>query len=141
MDTLWKAAEHSVYHSGDTAYFSGFEEIGQRLRPQVALLPIGAYFPDSYRMVHTSPEEAVRGFVETGAEWMVPMHYGTFNLGREPMDEPLQRLLAEATRLGIIHKVRVLEEGETMRLSPQETSQRTPVTEIAATGFNSLSQD
>lgn len=122
-----EGGEHSIYHSGDTAYFSGFEEIGQRLRPQVALLPIGAYFPDSYRMVHTSPEEAVRGYIETGAEWMVPMHYGTFNLGREPMDEPLQRLLAEATRLGIIHKVRVLEEGETMRLSSQETSQRTPL--------------
>ena len=39
----------SVYHSGDTAYFSGFAEIGKRLRPKVALLPIGAYFPDSYQ--------------------------------------------------------------------------------------------
>ena len=34
---------HSIYHSGDTAYFSGFKEIGQRLNPDVALLPIGAY--------------------------------------------------------------------------------------------------
>lgn len=108
--------EYSVYHSGDTAYFSGFAEIGRRLRPEVALLPIGAYFPDSYRAVHTSPEEAVRGFVELGAEQMVPMHYGTFRLGREPMDEPVQRLAAEATRLGIKERVRVLEEGETMRL-------------------------
>ncbi|WP_348267932.1 MBL fold metallo-hydrolase [Edaphobacter sp. DSM 109919] len=115
---------YSVYHSGDTAYFSGFEEIGKRLHPQVALLPIGAYFPDSYRAVHTSPEEAVRGFVEVGAKWMVPMHFGTFNLGREPMDEPVQRLLAEATRLGISSKVKVLEEGETMRVAQQETSRR-----------------
>src|SRR5215469_4083340 len=65
--------QHSVYHSGDTAWFDGFTEIGQRLAPHVALLPIGAYFPDSYRTVHTSPEEAVRAFVETGAQWMVPM--------------------------------------------------------------------
>ena len=50
----------SVYHSGDTAYFEGFREIGRRLKPEIALLPIGAYFPDSYRSVHTSPEEAVR---------------------------------------------------------------------------------
>ena len=57
----------SVYHSGDTAYFDGFREIGRRLKPQVALLPIGAYFPDSYRSVHTSPEEARTGFVELGA--------------------------------------------------------------------------
>jgi L-ascorbate metabolism protein UlaG (beta-lactamase superfamily) len=106
----------SVYHSGDTAYFDGFREIGRRLTPDVALLPIGAYFPDSYRSVHTSPEEALRGFVELGAQQMVPMHYGTFRLGREPMDEPLKRLEAEAARLNIKGKVKVLEEGETMHL-------------------------
>jgi L-ascorbate metabolism protein UlaG (beta-lactamase superfamily) len=110
------SGDHSVYHSGDTAYFDGFREIGSRLNPQIALLPIGAYFPDSYRTVHTSPEEAVQGFIELGAEQMVPMHYGTFRLGREPMDEPLQRLKTEAARLGINGKLKILEEGETMHL-------------------------
>jgi L-ascorbate metabolism protein UlaG (beta-lactamase superfamily) len=108
----------SVYHSGDTAYFNGFREIGERLRPEVALLPIGAYFPDSYRSVHTSPEEAVRAFIELDAQQMVPMHYGTFRLGREPMEEPVQRLKAEASRLGIKEQIKILEEGETMHLSP-----------------------
>src|ERR1700722_540536 len=103
----------SVYHSGDTAYFDGFSEIGAKLKPEVALLPIGAYFPDTHRSVHTSPEEAVRGFVDLGAEQMIPMHYGTFRLGREPMDEPLKRLEAEAVRLGIKGRIKVLEEGET----------------------------
>jgi L-ascorbate metabolism protein UlaG (beta-lactamase superfamily) len=112
------SGSHSVYHSGDTAYFDGFREIGARLAPQVALLPIGAYFPDSYRSVHTSPEEAVRAFVETNARLMIPMHYGTFPLGREPMDEPVQRLRAEAQRLGIDDRVKVLEEGKTLRLEP-----------------------
>jgi L-ascorbate metabolism protein UlaG (beta-lactamase superfamily) len=111
-----EGTDHSVYHSGDTAYFDGFSEIGARLKPQVALLPIGAYFPDSYRTVHTSPEEAVRAFLELGAEQMVPMHYGTFRLGREPMDEPLQRLKAEATRIGMNGKLKILEEGETLHL-------------------------
>ena len=105
---------HRVWHSGDTAYFDGFKEIGERLRPQVALLPIGAYFPDSYRAVHTSPEEALRAFVEVGAEMMVPMHFGTFQLGREPMEEPPVRLMAEAARLGVEKKVRVMAEGETL---------------------------
>ncbi|NYF91038.1 MBL fold metallo-hydrolase [Tunturibacter empetritectus] len=108
----------SVYHSGDTAYFDGFREIGAKLKPEVALLPIGAYFPDTYRSVHTSPEEAVRGFVELGAQQMVPMHYGTFRLGREPMEEPLQRLEAEGERLGIKGKIKILAEGETMHLCP-----------------------
>lgn len=106
----------SVYHSGDTAYFEGFAEIGRRFAPTVALLPIGAYFPDTYLAVHTSPEEALRGFVEVGAKWMVPMHYGTFRLGREPMDEPVKRLRAEARRRGLEDKVQVLEEGEIFRL-------------------------
>jgi L-ascorbate metabolism protein UlaG (beta-lactamase superfamily) len=111
-------ASQSVYHSGDTAYFKGFAEVGERLRPDVALLPIGAYFPDTYRAVHTSPEEALRGFVECGAKWMIPMHFGTFRLGREPMEEPVQRLEAEARRVGVSERVRVLGEGETMRLAP-----------------------
>jgi L-ascorbate metabolism protein UlaG (beta-lactamase superfamily) len=113
-----EAGGQSVYHSGDTAYFDGFREIGQRLKPEVALLPIGAYFPDTYRSVHTSPEEAVRAFVELDAQRMVPMHYGTFRLGREPMEEPVQRLKAEAARLGIKEQIKILEEGETMHLSP-----------------------
>ena len=108
---------HSVYHSGDTAYFDGFVEVGRRLNPQVALLPIGAYFPDTYRAVHTNPEEAVQAFLDVRAEWMIPMHYGTFRLGREPMHEPVERLIAEADRLGISEQVNVLGEGETMRVA------------------------
>jgi L-ascorbate metabolism protein UlaG (beta-lactamase superfamily) len=102
---------HSIYHSGDTAYFDGFAEIGERLHPQVALLPIGAYYPDSFRAVHTSPEDALRGFVDMGAQTMIPMHFGTFKLSQEPVDEPVKRLLSEARNLGVENRVRVLEEG------------------------------
>ncbi len=110
-------AGHRVYHAGDTAYFGGFDQIGRELGPlDLALMPIGAYFPDSYRAVHTSPEEALRGFLETGAARMVPMHFGTFRLGREPMAEPPIRLMAEAVRLGVEERVRVLAEGETLRI-------------------------
>lgn len=106
------AAGPAIYHSGDTAYFAGFAEIGHRLRPEIALLPIGAYFPDSYRSVHTSPEEALRGFLDLRAEVMIPMHYGTFRLGREPMDEPLPRLMHAADGAGVRDRVAALVEGE-----------------------------
>ena len=109
-----EAEGHRLYHSGDTAYFAGFREIGERLRPQVALLPIGAYFPDSYRAVHTSPEEAFQGFLDLGAHIMIPMHFGTFPLGREPMSEPPIRLRREAERYGMLDQVKVLDEGETL---------------------------
>lgn len=110
-----RGAGHSIYHSGDTAYFDGFHAIGRRLQPQVALLPIGAYFPDSYRAVHTSPEEALQAYLDLRtASTLVPMHFGTFPLGREPMTEPPIRLMAAAANAGIADQVRTLTEGETL---------------------------
>jgi len=109
----------TLYHSGDTAYFAGFREIGERLRPEIALLPIGAYYPDSYRGVHTSPEDALQAFEDLGAQTFVPMHYNTFRLGREPMNEPLPRLLAAAKRMGIAEKMCPLAEGEAWRSHPE----------------------
>jgi len=108
-----RAGEQSLYHSGDTAYFDGFHEIGMRLHPQVAMLPIGAYDPPSFRRVHTSPEDAVQAFMDINASFMVPMHYGTFKLSQEPMEEPLERLAAEANRRGIANRLAVVEEGVT----------------------------
>ncbi len=114
-----RGSGHSVYHSGDTAYFNGFREIGERLQPEVALLPIGAYYPDSYRAVHTSPEDALQGFIDLRtATTMIPMHFGTFPLGKEPMSEPPVRLVAAAERAGIADRVNVLSEGETYIQTP-----------------------
>jgi len=104
---------HSLYHAGDTAYFSGFREIGQRLAPELALLPIGAYNPPSFRNVHASPADATRAFLDLNSRWMVPMHYGTFRLSHEPLDEPLQLLEQEARAAGIQDRVLVLSEGVT----------------------------
>lgn len=110
---VMRAGKHSVYHAGDTAYFDGFSEIGARLHPELALLPIGAYHPASFRNVHTSPEDAVQAFLDLRARWMVPMHYGTFRLSYEPVDEPVPRLLEAAREHGIENKICVLEEGVT----------------------------
>lgn len=103
----------SLYHAGDTAYFEGFREIGRRLRPDLALLPIGAYDPPSFRAVHTSPADAVQAFLDLGSRWMVPMHYGSFRLSHEPFHQPLEYLAAEARRHGVHDRVVVLEEGVT----------------------------
>ncbi len=103
----------SLYHSGDTGYFPGFREIGARLAPQVALLPIGAYNPDGFRRVHTSPEDALQGFQDLGSECMIPMHYGTFLLSNEPMDEPLPRLMKAAEERGLQNRIQALREGDT----------------------------
>lgn len=107
------AGEDSVYHAGDTAYFDGFHQIGRRLHPDIALLPIGAYHPPHYRNVHTSPEDAMQAFLDLGSRLMIPMHYGTFRLSYEPMEEPVQRLRAAAAAAGVSDHVLVLEEGKT----------------------------
>lgn len=108
---LVRAGGKSVFHCGDSAYFDGFEEIGKRYEIDIALMPIGAYEAPSGRDVHMNPEEAVRAFADLGAKLLIPMHYGTFPLGNEPHDEPVERLLAEADRLGIIDQILVPEEG------------------------------
>jgi L-ascorbate metabolism protein UlaG (beta-lactamase superfamily) len=104
---------HSVYHSGDSGYFAGFQEIGERISPKVALLPIGAYRPDGFRRVHTSPEDALLAFHDLRAECMIPMHYGTFRLSEEPMEEPLSRLMTAATETGVQSRIQALREGDT----------------------------
>jgi L-ascorbate metabolism protein UlaG (beta-lactamase superfamily) len=114
-----QGAGQSIYHAGDTAYFEGFREIGRRLHPRIALLPIGAYSPDTFRAVHASPEDALHGFQDLGAEIMVPMHFGTFRLSQEPMEEPVPRLLAAARSHGLSDRMCVLEEGRT-RMFPAE---------------------
>ncbi len=108
-----RSRRESLYHAGDTAYFPGFREIGERLRPDVAMLPIGAYEPPSFRNVHTSPADAVRAFLDLRARYLVPMHYGSFRLSHEPMDEPLKFLSSEAKKHGIEDQMLILQEGVT----------------------------
>jgi len=105
-----------VFHCGDSAYFPGFKEIGEREDICIALLPIGAYDAPSGRDVHMNPEEALQAFEDLGAELMVPMHYGTFPLGNEHPDEPIKRLLAEARKRGIEDRVIVPDPGKAIEV-------------------------
>jgi L-ascorbate metabolism protein UlaG (beta-lactamase superfamily) len=95
-----------IYHCGDSAYFSGFREIGRRLAPEIALLPIGAYEPPSFRDVHMGPEQAVQAFHELKAKTFVPMHFGTYRLSYEPMHEPAQRLMLAGNKAGCLQSIR-----------------------------------
>jgi L-ascorbate metabolism protein UlaG (beta-lactamase superfamily) len=100
-----------IYHAGDSAYFHGFEELGRRLKPQIALLPIGAYHPETFRKVHMGPDQAIKAFKDLKAECLVPMHYGTFKLSFEDMDEPPRWLLELAEEQGLTSHVKILDEG------------------------------
>ena len=78
---------------------------------EIALLPIGAYEPPTKREVHMNPEQAVRAFKELKAKYMIPMHYGSFRLSYEPVEEPLQRLKNEIAHHKLEHAVKIMHEG------------------------------
>ena len=79
-----------VYHSGDTAWFGGFEQIRERCgAPDLAVLPIGAYAPRWFmRPQHIDPADSVRAFEVLGARRFVAMHWGTFKLSDEGLSDP-----------------------------------------------------
>jgi N-acyl-phosphatidylethanolamine-hydrolysing phospholipase D len=91
------------YHAGDSGYSAEFAEIGARLGPiDLAAVPIGAYHPSELmHFVHATPEEALRIARDVEASRVVAMHFGTFDLADEPLDEPPRRFRAEAERLDL----------------------------------------
>lgn len=99
--------------AGDTGYTSAFAKKCKNINVDLAFFPITAYRPDWFRRNHASPEEALQMFLESGAKFMIPMHWGTFILSHEPLNEPIERLQKEARRLGIHDRVIILNHGET----------------------------
>ncbi len=105
--SLWSgwvvvAEDRRFYFSGDTGMFHGFEEIGRRLGPfELAAVPIGAYDPPEIMAVsHLNPEEAVEALDQVQAKRGLAMHYGTFDLSDEPIDEPPKRFMGASEAAG-----------------------------------------
>jgi L-ascorbate metabolism protein UlaG (beta-lactamase superfamily) len=115
--TLWggfviSGPSGNVYFAGDTGWGKHFGEIRERFGAiRVALLPIGAYLPRWFmRPVHVDPNEAVDAHLTLGAKTSIAMHYGTFHLGddgeQQPVDD-LRKAIAAKGAAGFI----TLDEG------------------------------
>ena len=120
-EALWSSwavtgPRRRFYFAGDTGYFDGFGGIAEALGPfDLAAVPIGAYQPTAMmKQTHMNPEEAVRAAVDLTARTAVAIHFGTFDLSDEPLDEPPRRF-REAAADTVIGKdgAWVLEIGET----------------------------
>ena len=110
-----RGRDRRLFFAGDTGYYDAFNEIGERLGPfDVAFIPIGGYSAYERHPNHVNPEEAVQIFEDLGARLMVPMHFGTFDLNREPFREPPDRLMREALRRGLEESVALLSPGQTI---------------------------
>ena len=112
--SLWgsyfiQSQEFKAYFGGDTGYSSHFAETQKRLgSPDAALLPIGAYSPDYLMQInHMNPEEAIQAHKDLKAIYSFGMHFGTFPLTDESINEPVERL-----RTGQIENFLVLDHGE-----------------------------
>ena len=107
-----------IIFGGDTAYTDLFTPLRERGPIDLAILPIGAY--DPWVTSHASPEEAWRMFTSLGARYLLPIHHSTFRLSREPMDEPVHRLLAVAGDER--ERVVMTEVGQTWSLPARSTT-------------------
>ena len=108
-----------IYFAGDSAYGNLFRQIRQRSGPiDLALIPIGAYEPRWFmKAVHMNPDEAMQAHADLQAQQSLAMHYGTFPMAMEGIDEPLRRL-EEARRASGVDETafRALGFGESLRV-------------------------
>jgi L-ascorbate metabolism protein UlaG (beta-lactamase superfamily) len=119
--TLWcgyvvRTGGLTMYFAGDSGYGPHFKAIGARFPSiDVALLPIGAYEPRWFmKPVHMNPDEAIRAHLDLGARRSIGMHFGTFQLTDEAIDEPLRALERAREAHGVgADEFGVLDFGET----------------------------
>jgi N-acyl-phosphatidylethanolamine-hydrolysing phospholipase D len=96
-----------LWHAGDSGYCPAFREIGERHGPvDFGMIPIGAYQPRQIMQpIHMNPEEAVQAFLDARCQRAAAMHWGTFALTDEPMQEPSLRLRHEIQRRQMLPEV------------------------------------
>lgn len=106
-NTLWgswviKTAAGSIYFSGDSGYFDGFKQIGEKYGPfDIAFIETGAYdidWPD----IHMTPEQSVQAFIDVKGNVMAPVHNGTFDLAFHSWYEPFERVSTAAQASGAV---------------------------------------
>jgi L-ascorbate metabolism protein UlaG (beta-lactamase superfamily) len=116
---LIEAAGQRILHAGDSGYGPHFREIAAGQGPiDLALLPIGAYEPRWFmKDIHMNPAEAVQAHLDLGARRSIAMHFGTFQLTPEGIDDPVGELAKALRERGVpAERFRTLEVGESVWL-------------------------
>ncbi len=101
----------NIFYGADTGYTEKIKEQLKDIPIHVAIMGIAAYSPKSFEARHATPEQAWQMGEEIGAKWIIPMHWGTFRLSQEPMEEPIIRFRQAAA--GKLDKVAIQETGAT----------------------------
>ncbi len=110
--TLWasyviESSDSKLFFSGDSGYFGGFKEIGERFGPfDLTLIETGAYDRD-WPTIHMTPEQSLQAHIDLKGKQMMPIHNGTFDLAFHSWHEPLQRIseLAQKSQVALLTPV------------------------------------
>ncbi|MDB6024491.1 MAG: hypothetical protein JWM68_714 [Verrucomicrobiales bacterium] len=101
-----------IIFGGDTAQCDHFRKLRSKGPFELAMMPIGAYNP--WIRAHCTPEEAVAMANDAGAKYILPIHHQAFTLGREPVNEPIERF--DAALQNEPERIALRQVGETFRL-------------------------
>ena len=108
---------YTIYISGDTAYFDGYDQLGKEFDIDLAVFNVGAYEPRWFMAPsHMNPRETVEAFKELNAGKLMIAHWGTFRLGDEPVHFPPVQVKEELKKQGLLDRLIDLKHGETMFL-------------------------
>lgn len=121
FERLWaswviEANDNRIFFAGDTGYAKHFKDIGKKYQDfELALIPIGAYEPRWFmKSHHVNPEEAVKIHLDIKSRYSVAMHWGTFILTDEPLDEPPIKLKEALEKYHLTESMfEVFKHGET----------------------------
>lgn len=105
-ETLWasyviESETHKLFFSGDSGYFDGFKQIGERFGPfDLTMVETGAYDKD-WPTIHMTPEQSLQAHIDLRGHQMMPIHNGTFDLAFHSWYEPLNRITELAKQMGV----------------------------------------
>lgn len=130
---VMESARRRLFFSGDTGLTDEFRTIAERCGPfDLTMLEIGAWHP-AWGQIHLGPRNALAAFEMLGGGTLMPVHWGTFDLGLHPWAEPIETLLAEAGTARIVTPILgrpfepAHERGPAPWWSPVEAPVATPV--------------
>lgn len=104
--TLWGGVymdngAHRVYYTGDGGYYDVFRRVRERLgSPELMLAECGQY-DTAWARIHMFPEETVQAGLDAGAQWVVPVHWGSFCICNHAWDDSIRRVVSAAEAAGL----------------------------------------
>lgn len=126
-ETLWgsyviEGPHHKIYFSGDSGYFDGFKQIGDKYGPfDYTFMECGAY-NEKWHSLHMFPEETVQAHIDLKGKILHPIHWGTFNLALHAWYDPMIRVARAADSLVVKLSTPIV--GETITINESLTTER-----------------